>query len=138
MTRQDLKDYRKNQEWLKDRLEYIEEYKTQLTKITNVLSDMPKGSRKVNDRIAENIVILYDNIEDFLKQTRLETKKQKAILNQLQEVEQPYRLILEKIYIQGKFLYVVADEMEYSYKHLCRQHGIALNIFDKAGQTTSQ
>lgn len=42
MTREDLKDYRYNQNWIKGRLEYIEEYKTNITKITSVLSDMPK------------------------------------------------------------------------------------------------
>lgn len=42
MTREDLKEYKYNQEWIKGRLEYIEEYRTSLTKITSVISDMPK------------------------------------------------------------------------------------------------
>lgn len=42
MTREDLKDYKHNQEWIKERLEYIEELKTSITNITAVLSDMPK------------------------------------------------------------------------------------------------
>lgn len=39
MTREDLKEYKYDQEWIKGRLEYIEEYKTS---ITSVISDMPK------------------------------------------------------------------------------------------------
>lgn len=42
MNREDLKDYKYNQEWIKGRLEYIEEYRTSLTNITSVISDMPK------------------------------------------------------------------------------------------------
>lgn len=46
MTREDLKDYKHNQEWIKGRLEYIEEYRTSITNITAVLSDMPKRKQK--------------------------------------------------------------------------------------------
>ena len=42
MTREDLKDYKYNKKWIEGRLEHIEEYKTKITKITTVLSDMPK------------------------------------------------------------------------------------------------
>ena len=43
MTREDLKEYKYNQEWIKGRLEYIEEYRTSITNITSVISDMPKS-----------------------------------------------------------------------------------------------
>ena len=42
MNRADLKDYRYNQKWIEGRMAYIEEYKTNITKITTTLSDMPK------------------------------------------------------------------------------------------------
>lgn len=42
MTREDLKDYKHNQQWIKGRMEYIEEYKTNIIHITSVLSDMPR------------------------------------------------------------------------------------------------
>lgn len=42
MNREDLKEYRYNQEWIEGRLHYIEEYKENITNITSVLSDMPK------------------------------------------------------------------------------------------------
>ena len=46
MTREDLKKYKYTQEWIKDRTEHIEEYKTSITNITTVLSDMPKRKQK--------------------------------------------------------------------------------------------
>ena len=131
MTREDLKSYKFNQEWIKDRLEYIEELKSMVTNITTVLSDMPKGSRKVEDSMAEKLATLIDSVDDVLFRVTIEDNKQKEILEQLEKVEQPYRLILEKAYIQGKSLVTVASEMKYDYKHMCKMNGIALNKFDE-------
>ena len=131
MTREDLKDYKYNQEWIKDRLAYIEEYKTTVTNITLVLSDMPKGSRKVEDNIAEKLAILLDNIDELINKILNENEKQKQILEQLNKVEQPYKLILEKGYIQGKTLVTVASEMGYNYEYMRKMNGIALNKFEE-------
>ena len=60
-----------------------------------------------------------------------EQEKQKQILQQLDKVEQPYKLILEKAYIQGKTLVTVASEMNYNYEYMKRMNGIALNKFDE-------
>ena len=131
MTREDLKEYKYNQEWIKGRLEYIEEYRTSITNITSVISDMPKGSREVQDSMAEKIAELIDMVNELLDDVLEENKKQKEITDQLKLVEQPYRLILDKMYIQGKSLVVVASEMNYTYKYIINMHGIALNKFDE-------
>lgn len=131
MNREDLKKYKYNQKWIEGRFEYIEQYKATLTNITSILSDMPKGSRKVQDSIAEKITILLDNVNELMAKIVKEQEKQKLILEQLDKVEQPYKLILEKVYIQGKTLVTVASEMNYSYRDMCRKNGIALNKFEK-------
>ena len=134
MTRDDLKEYKYNQEWIKGRLEYIEEYRTSITNITSILSDMPKGSREVQDSMAEKIAILLDNINELMSKIIKVQDKQKEILEQLDRVEQPYRLILEKEYIQGKTLVTVASEMNYNYEYMKKMNGIALNKFDEKGE----
>ena len=58
MNKEDLKEYKYNQQWIKGRLEYIEEYKTNITNITATLSDMPNGSRQVQDNMAEKLSVL--------------------------------------------------------------------------------
>lgn len=131
MTREDLRDYKNNQLWIEGRLEYIEEYKTNITNITAVLSDMPKGSKKVEDSMAEKVAKLIDTIEELLARVLEENEKQKLILKQLDKVEQPYKLILEKVYIQGKTLVTTASEMDYSYEHMKHMNGIALLKFDE-------
>ena len=131
MNRQDLKNYRYNQKWIDERLAYLEEYQTRLTKITSIITDMPRASSLVEDKFAENLAKLLDNMELLMQKMTEESNKQKEILEKLEEIEQPYRLILEKVYIQGKSLVTVANEMNCDYKYLCRQHGIALNMFDE-------
>lgn len=130
MNKEDLKEYKYNQQWIKGRLEYIEEYKTNITNITATLSDMPNGSRQVQDNMAEKLSVLIDTINDLLDKVVKESQKQKVILEQLDKIEQPYKLILEKVYIQGKSLVTVASEMGYDYKYICKMNGIALNKFD--------
>lgn len=72
-----------------------------------------------------------DNINDLLEKINKENEKQKEILEQLDKVEQPYRLILEKVYIQGKNLVQTANEMNYNYEYMKRMNGIALKKFEE-------
>lgn len=81
--------------------------------------------------MAEKVAILLDNINELLEKVVKEQEIQKQILKQLDYIEQPYKLILEKVYIQGKSLVTVASEMNYSYEHMKHMNGIALNKFDK-------
>lgn len=138
MNRQDLKQYKYTQEWIKDRTEYIEQYKSTIDNISSILSDMPKGSPTIQDKFAEKIVTLEDFINQLLDLVNKENEQQLKILIQLNEVEQPYRLILDKVYIQGKTLVTVASEMKYDYKYICSQHGIALDKFDEIENTINK
>lgn len=131
MNRKDLKDYKNNQRWIHGRLEYIEEYKNNITNITAVLSDMPNGSKQVQDNMAEKLSILIDTINELLEKVVEESKKQKIILEQLDKLEQPYKLILDSVYIKGKSLVKVASEIGYNYEYMRKMNGIALNKFDK-------
>ena len=129
MDREDLKKYKYNKEWVKERLDYIEEQKSLLTKITTTISDMPKGSGN-NDKLAENIAKMLDNLNELSEKLLTMQEEQIKLLNVLEKVEEPYRTILDKHYIQNKTLVEVAYEMDYTYDHARRKNGIALNKFD--------
>lgn len=131
MNSRDLKRYKYNQIWIKERMEHVEEYKTYITKVTTVLSDTPNGSKKVQDSIAEKLVTLMDSVDELTDKMIEEDKKQREILKQLDKVEQPYRVILEKNYIQGKTLVTVASEMGYSYDYAKKMNGVALKKFEE-------
>ena len=74
---------------------------------------------------------MLDNINELLDKVLTENQKQKNILLYLDKVEQPYKLILEKVYIQGKNLVQTANEMNYNYEYMKRMNGIALKKFDE-------
>ena len=131
MNRENLKEYKHNQQWIKGRLEYIEEYKTNITNITAALSDMPNGSKQVQDNMAEKLSILIYTINELLEKVVEESKKQKMILEQLDKLGQPYKLILDSVYIKGKSLVKTASEIGYNYEYMRKMNGIALNKFDK-------
>ena len=131
MNREELKNYKYNQIWIKDQMNYIEAQKETINRLNSTLSDMPKGSKKVNDTEAESISKLMDSFNEMTKIIIQEEEKQKKIVEQINKIEFPYRNILFKVYIQGKSLVTVASELNYSYVHVCREHGIALNKFDE-------
>lgn len=46
MTREDLKNYKYNQIWIKNRTEYIEAQKETINHLNAILTDMPKRKYK--------------------------------------------------------------------------------------------
>lgn len=72
-----------------------------------------------------------DMFNGLMNKVLEEEEKQKQIVEQVERLEFPYKNILYKVYIQGKSLVKVADEMGYSYVQVCRNHGTALNKFDE-------
>ena len=84
----------------------------------------------MQDSMAEKIAILLDNVNELMTKIVKEQEKQKIILEQLDKVEQPYKLLLEKEYIQGKTLVTVASEMNYTYEYIRKANGIALKKFE--------
>lgn len=131
MKRKDLKDYKYNQEWIKGRLEYIEEYRSTINKLTTVLSDLPKGSRTIYDNEAEKLAKLQDTLNELYNYIAEQQEKQKVILEQLNKLEQPYRTILELHYINGYNLVEVACKMKYNYEYTKKINSIALRKFDE-------
>ena len=131
MNRNDLKNYKHTEEWIKGRIEYIEQYKSNINRLNSILSDMPKGSKEVQDSEAEKIAELLDSVDELLEKVKEKNKQQMKILQQLEKVGQPYRNILDKCYIQNKNLIVVSAEMNYSYERMKHMHRIALIKFDE-------
>ena len=128
MTREDLKKYRGNKLWIDSQMELYQEMKQRAEGLkTVVLDGMPKAKNKPNYAI-ENLIDKYDYIIKILTE---EQEKLNQITLQLKEVEEPYRTILTKYYVQGKTLVRVADEMNYNYEYVKRMNGIALNKFDE-------
>lgn len=56
-------------------------------------------------------------------------KNQIYIENKIDTMQQPYKTILYSIYIRGKTLVTVADEMNYNYTWMCEIHKKALKEY---------
>lgn len=129
MTREELKKYKGNKLWIDDQIELYKEMKQRAEDLQAVVLDgMPKAKNKPNYAI-ENLIDKYDFI---LNELAKEQEKQIEILMQLRKVENPFRRLLFKYYIQGKTFVKVADEMNYSYDRVKHVHKIALKKFDEA------
>lgn len=131
MNREDLKQYTHIQEWIKDRIEYLEEYKDNINRLTAVTSLVTSGNTVSTDRMAEKLSNLMDFRDELMQKIKEQEERKNKILAYLEEMEQPYQNMLFKIYIQGKSLVEVADELAYNYKYLSRIHQIALKKFDE-------
>lgn len=131
MNREDLKNYKYTQMWIKDQTEYIETQKETINRLNSIISDMPRGSKIAYDTEAEKLSELIDKFNELMNTIIEEKRKQERIVEKVNKIEFPYKNILFKVYIQGKSLVTAASEMNYSYRDLCRKHGIALNIFDE-------
>ena len=77
MNRQDLINYKNDKIWIKDQIEYIKEQKETINQLSSILSDLPKGSRKIYDTEAENIAKLEDCFNELMDVIVREKEKQK-------------------------------------------------------------
>ena len=134
MKREDLKNYRYNQNWIKRQLENYEEQKTIVYNITQNLDGMPKAKNKPNYGL-EDLMDQYDKILEILKKDQ---EKQNEIILQIRKLEEPYRTILTDKYILGMSLEEISIDINYSYDRTCKMHGIALNEFDKLDKVVSK
>lgn len=126
MNREDLKNYKYNQNWIKRQLEKYEEQKAIVYNISQNLDGMPKAKNKPNYSL-ENLMDQYDKILEILEKDQ---EKQNEIILQIRRLEEPYKTILTDKYILGMSLEEISVEIGYAYENVCRMHGTALNKFD--------
>lgn len=130
ITKEDLKQFRYAVEWAKERENYIEEKRARSEKTTSNINDMPNGNSEVQDKMAENIVEFLDDENELSGKVKEIREKEKVILMAVERLDYPYRLILEKRYINGKSIVNIADEMGYNYEYTKKMNGIALRKFE--------
>lgn len=137
-SKQELKYYIYNKKWIEERLEDIRERRTLLDKITTTLSDMPKGTQKVQDANIESLVKIMDDTTEIEKYIKDLKERQIKIENKIDKIEQPYRNILYFRYIKGYNLTEVSGEIEEEYDYTRKLHGIALIKYAKIGENDEQ
>lgn len=115
-AKKELYSYLHSKKLEERKLEQIEEQKTKLTKITSILSDMPKGTPD-NDKMSKNIAILLDLIREHIKIMEDEEENLIRITKKINKVEQPYRNILELRFVKGMKVEEVSVELDRDYRY---------------------
>ncbi len=124
--KKELSAYLYDKKLLKEKEQDLEELITKAEKITTELSDMPKGTPEIQDKIAEYTAKIVDLKNEKCRQIIEMYKTKHEIEAKIDMLEQPYRNILYYKYIKGYKLERVADEIEKEYKYVCTLHGEAL------------
>lgn len=135
MTREDLKDYKYLKLRIDKKLEKYEENFARATKVTNVITGMPRAHNKPN-YVVEDFI---DSSQEIIALFREDLQKQADIEKQLKAMNnEKYYTALYLRYIEYATeknpLEHVATEMNYSYNEMCKINGEALNKFDELDQ----
>lgn len=130
MNREDLKNYRYNQQWLDEQIEKYEEMKEKVYNLGQVIDGMPKPQNKPNYTLED----LMDKFNELLEIFYINQAKQNEIVQQLDLIEPLYRNILYFRYIKGLGLEQISAEIGYNYYKTCRLNGEALQKFDELGK----
>lgn len=137
MNRQDLFDYRNNKKWYLERIEELKEREIILGKLTALYGEerVSNGSRKVNDKIADNLAKLMDKTSEYYNKLNELDIKNLKVINILEQMKNTtYRNLLYDKYIKGIELKEITEDPNYKfkdYKYACNIHGYALKEFDK-------
>lgn len=115
-AKKELYSYLHSKKLEERKLEQIEEQKTKLTKITSILSDMPKGTTD-HDKMSKNIAILLDLISEHIKIMTEEEENLIRITKKINQVEQPYRNILELRFVKGMKVEEISVELDRDYRY---------------------
>lgn len=133
MTRKELINFNISQRWTRARIKFLEEQIKTIGKLNSVLSDMPKGSRKVEDNEAESLVKLLDQIQEL--KTEIENNAidmENKIKEELNKLEPKYGLLLYHHYILGDSIKYIAKEiLHYREKYVYDLKKEALEKFDE-------
>ncbi len=138
ITKEDLKNYKYQQEWLKDRIDTYNEQKTMWFSITQNWDNMPHGNSEVMDKMAESVAKLIDEYSELIEKLKEQQEKQNEIVEIIDMLDFPYKTILYKYYIQDKSLVKVADEMHYNYETIRHLNGIAIQKFEEEAKKLNQ
>lgn len=138
MNREDLKNYKYLKLRIEKKLEKYEEDFTRATKVTSIITGMPKAQNKPNDAVED----FLDSSNEIIQLFREDLDKQAQIIKQLKAMNnERYHTALYLRYVEYATeknpLEHVATDMNYSYNEMCKINGEALNKFDELDKKES-
>lgn len=95
-------------------------------KVTPSLTGMPQGGKNVS-KVEQSAIMICDIEKEINERIKKLSELYMKILNTIETVDDiNLQNLLHRRYIQGQKWEKIAVEMHYSYMHVCRLHGQAL------------
>lgn len=129
-AKEELNQYKYARKRVDEALEEYEKYKTRAEKMTSIITGMPNGT-KGSDKVADNATMMADLSREYEKRWMVAERHKLEIEDRINSIEEPYRTILYKRYIEEKGFEEIAVEMSYSYDWTTHLHGEALKQYEK-------
>lgn len=130
-AKEELSQYKYARKRVDETLEEYKKYKDRATKMTSIISDMPRGSCNSN-KIEDNVVVMADLSNEYEKRWIAAERERLRIENNIDRVEEPYRTLLHMRYVEDIPLFEIASRLKYkSYTYACEQHGEALKKYEE-------
>lgn len=130
-AKEELNQYKFARKRVDEALEEYERYKTRATKMTSIISDMPRGGNN-SDKVADNATMMADLSREYENRWMAAEKYKLEIEGRIDQLKEPYRTLLHKRYLEEKDFEEIAVEMGYTYSAITKKHGKALILFNNA------
>lgn len=109
----------------------IIETETRLTRISPILSDMPRAASGA-DKMGDGVAKLIELKERLNHKLYAICELKERIYNEIDKLEDPnHRTVLIERYINYKSFEEISISMGYSYYHTCHLHGHSLQAYEK-------
>lgn len=136
-AKEELSQYKYARERVDEALEEYQKYKARATKMNAIISDGSQRGNTNSDKVGNNASAMAD-IDKEYEQRWLNAEREKLrIENNIDEIEEPYRKLLHKRYIEIeddnklKSFEKIACEMGYTYDTIRHMHKDALQRYEK-------
>lgn len=104
---------------------------TLLTRVTPILSDMPRGGSD-GDKMADGIARLVELKNKINAKIDETCREKQEVIDDIKKIkESSYRTILYERYINYRTFEEISTLLHYSYFHTCKLHGYALQEYEK-------
>jgi DNA-directed RNA polymerase specialized sigma subunit len=129
-AKKELEEYLNNKTLIEALEKDLEELITRATSTSKEISDMPKGSPIIEDKMAELASEIIDMKNEKCEQIIKMYKSKSKIERKINQLSQPFKNILYFRYIKGMKLEDIADKIVHlEYKYTCTLHGEALQLY---------
>lgn len=133
MTTEDLINFNITQKWTRARIKFLQEQIDTIGRLNSVISDMPKGSRQVQDNEAESLIKLLDQIQNLKNEIENKAIDMEIELKEhLDKLDSKYGLLLYHHYILGDSIkYIAKEVLHYKEKYVYELRTKALKEFEE-------